>query len=123
MTNPSVAHLSTIKCHALIGHKKGLAPRLRRYCRGHQSEGALIVIYFATGARAGRLAAQARPIESPMSAEHVRLEDSREAKIPWKKWGPYLNERQWGTVREDYSEGGVAWNDFTHAHARSRAYR
>ncbi len=44
-------------------------------------------------------------------------------KIPWKKWGPYLSERQWGTVREDYSEGGDAWNFFTHDHARSRAYR
>ncbi|MDV6343920.1 MGH1-like glycoside hydrolase domain-containing protein [Nitrosomonas sp. Is37] len=43
--------------------------------------------------------------------------------LPWKKWGPYLSERQWGTVREDYSEGGDAWNFFTHDHARSRAYR
>ena len=42
---------------------------------------------------------------------------------PWKKWGPYLSERQWGTVREDYSEGGDAWNYFTHDQARSRAYR
>ena len=44
-------------------------------------------------------------------------------KAPWKKWGPYLSERQWGTVREDYSEGGDAWNYFTHDQARSRAYR
>jgi hypothetical protein len=43
--------------------------------------------------------------------------------MPWKKWGPYLSERQWGTVREDYSEGGDAWNFFTHDQARSRAYR
>jgi hypothetical protein len=43
--------------------------------------------------------------------------------VPWKKWGPYLSERQWGTVREDYSENGDAWNYFTHDHARSRAYR
>ena len=42
---------------------------------------------------------------------------------PWKKWGPYLSERQWGTVREDYSESGDAWNYFPHDHARSRAYR
>src|SRR5262249_40021957 len=42
---------------------------------------------------------------------------------PWKKWGPYLSERQWGTVREDYSDNGDAWNYFTHDHARSRAYR
>ena len=44
-------------------------------------------------------------------------------RLPWKKWGPYLSERQWGTVREDYSENGDAWNFFTHDHARSRAYR
>jgi Glycosyl hydrolase family 63 C-terminal domain len=58
-----------------------------------------------------------------MTAEHVRLEEARELKAPWKKWGPYLSERQWGTVREDYSETGDAWNFFTHDHARSRVYR
>ena len=58
-----------------------------------------------------------------MSPEQIRLEEHREQKIPWKKWGPYLSERQWGTVREDYSEGGDAWNFFTHDQARSRAYR
>jgi hypothetical protein len=58
-----------------------------------------------------------------MSAEHIRLEEDREQKLPWKKWGPYLSERQWGTVREDYSESGDAWNYFSHDHARSRAYR
>jgi hypothetical protein len=57
------------------------------------------------------------------TAEKVRLEEAREQKTPWKKWGPYLSERQWGTVREDYSENGDAWNFFTHDHARSRAYR
>lgn len=56
-------------------------------------------------------------------AEQKRLNDAREAGIPWKKWGPYLSERQWGTVREDYSENGDAWNYFTHDQARSRAYR
>ena len=56
-------------------------------------------------------------------AEQKRLKEAREAQIPWKKWGPYLSERQWGTVREDYSENGDAWNYFTHDHARSRAYR
>jgi len=55
--------------------------------------------------------------------EQKRLNDAREAHIPWKKWGPYLSERQWGTVREDYSEDGNAWDYFTHDHARSRAYR
>ncbi len=58
-----------------------------------------------------------------MNAEQTRLEEARERKVLWKKWGPYLSERQWGTVREDYSEGGDAWNFFTHDHARSRAYR
>jgi hypothetical protein len=57
-----------------------------------------------------------------MSAEAVRLEEARIDKIPWKKWGPYLSERQWGTVREDYSEDGNAWDYFTHDQARSRAY-
>jgi hypothetical protein len=56
-------------------------------------------------------------------AEQKRLNDAREVQIPWKKWGPYLSERQWGTVREDYSENGDAWNYFTHDQARSRAYR
>jgi hypothetical protein len=58
-----------------------------------------------------------------VTAEHVRLEEAREKKVPWKKWGPYLSERQWGTVREDYSEGGNAWDYFSHDQARSRAYR
>ena len=55
--------------------------------------------------------------------EQKRLNDAREAHIPWKKWGPYLSERQWGTVREDYSDNGNAWDYFTHDQARSRAYR
>ncbi|MFZ1199148.1 MAG: hypothetical protein WAO07_03180, partial [Desulfobacterales bacterium] len=58
-----------------------------------------------------------------MNAENSRLEEARTKKAPWKKWGPYLSERQWGTVREDYSESGDAWNYFTHDQARSRAYR
>ena len=58
-----------------------------------------------------------------MTVEHRRLEEAREQKIPWKKWGPYLSERQWGTVREDYSDSGDAWNYFSHDQARSRAYR
>jgi hypothetical protein len=58
-----------------------------------------------------------------MTAEHERLDDARRLKAPWKKWGPYLSERQWGTVREDYSDGGNAWDYFSHDQARSRAYR
>jgi mannosylglycerate hydrolase MGH1-like protein len=56
-------------------------------------------------------------------SERKRLEESHIGKKAWKKWGPYLSERQWGTVREDYSDNGDAWNYFTHDHARSRAYR
>ena len=55
--------------------------------------------------------------------EQKRLNDARDAGIPWKKWGPYLSERQWGTVREDYSDNGDAWNYFTHDQSRSRAYQ
>ncbi len=55
--------------------------------------------------------------------EQKRLNDARDAGIPWKKWGPYLSERQWGTVREDYSQDGNAWDYFTHDQSRSRAYR
>ena len=57
------------------------------------------------------------------TTEHTRLDEARERKVDWKKWGPYLSERQWGTVREDYSENGDAWSFFTHDQARSRAYR
>jgi len=55
--------------------------------------------------------------------EQTRLNETRERGVAWKKWGPYLSERQWGTVREDYSQDGNAWDYFTHDQARSRAYR
>jgi hypothetical protein len=55
--------------------------------------------------------------------EKKRLEEARNEQASWKKWGPYLSERQWGTVREDFSENGDAWNYFSHDQARSRAYR
>jgi Glycosyl hydrolase family 63 C-terminal domain len=58
-----------------------------------------------------------------MTTERERLEQDRIHAAPWKRWGPYLSERQWGTVREDYSDNGDAWNYFTHDQARSRAYR
>jgi Glycosyl hydrolase family 63 C-terminal domain len=58
-----------------------------------------------------------------VTAEERRLEEARARKKHWKRWGPYLSERQWGTVREDYSAGGTAWEFFPHDHARSRAYR
>src|ERR1041384_2144623 len=56
-------------------------------------------------------------------AERQRLHDAHNGIAYWKHWGPYVSERQWGTVREDYSAGGDAWNYFPHDHARSRAYR
>jgi hypothetical protein len=58
-----------------------------------------------------------------MTREEQRLEESRLRESHWKRWGPYLSERQWGTVREDYSPYGTAWDYFPHDHARSRAYR
>src|SRR4051794_5066292 len=58
-----------------------------------------------------------------MTREHERLGEAKDRQIPWRRWGPYLSERQWGTVREDYSLDGNAWGYFTHDQARSRAYR
>src|SRR4030095_7032573 len=58
-----------------------------------------------------------------MTAEEQRLEQTRERQHNWKRWGPYLSDRAWGTVREDYSADGTAWEYFPHDHARSRAYR
>ena len=62
------------------------------------------------------------PDPASLTAEEQRLQEAR-AGIPWRAWGPYLSERQWGTVREDYSDNGDAWSYFSHDHARSRAYR
>ncbi|HEX3469664.1 MAG TPA: glucosidase [Silvibacterium sp.] len=61
------------------------------------------------------------PVDKPQ--ESLRLEEARVSKTPWRKWGPYLSERQWGTVREDYSKDGNAWDYFSHDQSRSRAYR
>src|SRR5689334_20583109 len=60
---------------------------------------------------------------SPLTAEEQRLEENARREQHWKRWGPYLSERAWGTVREDYSASGTAWEAFPHEHARSRAYR
>ena len=57
------------------------------------------------------------------SAERQRLADDKAGRQNWRRWGPYVSERQWGTVREDYSAGGTAWDYLPHDHARSRAYR
>ena len=58
-----------------------------------------------------------------MTNEEIRLSEARDRKRHWKRWGPYLSERAWGTVREDYSADGNAWDYFPHDHARSRVYR
>ena len=58
-----------------------------------------------------------------MKAEEERLKEAQERTAHWRRWGPFLSERQWGTVREDYSAYGTAWEFFPHDHARSRAYR
>jgi hypothetical protein len=63
------------------------------------------------------------PIAYIETKEQKRLNDAREIGTPWKKWGPYLSERQWGTVREDYSQDGNAWDYFSHDQSRCRAYR
>ncbi|MGC1299908.1 MAG: hypothetical protein WA869_33200 [Alloacidobacterium sp.] len=55
--------------------------------------------------------------------EDIRLQEAHVREKAWRKWGPYLSERQWGTVREDYSDSGDAWNYFSHDQSRSRAYR
>ncbi len=68
--------------------------------------------------RNGTVAASKMP-----TAEELRLSQSRDRTANWKRWGPYLSERQWGTVREDYSDGGDSWGYFPHEQARSRAYR
>jgi hypothetical protein len=72
-----------------------------------------------TGAAPARVAALA----NHKTREAIRLEEANAGKIRWRRWGPYLSERQWGTVREDYSPYGTAWEYFPHDHARSRAYR
>ena len=72
------------------------------------------VMYKATGSPS---------VSYPPTAEHRRLADSEARRADWKHWGPYVSERAWGTVREDYSAAGDAWTFFPHDHARSRAYR
>ena len=61
--------------------------------------------------------------KTPLSAEQKRMQEDDRRTKNWKRWGPYLSERQWGTVREDYSAHGSVWSYFTHDQARSRTYR
>jgi len=83
-----------------------------------------IEVKSADGTREARGAEDsALPPAPPRTAEHARLVDAVRGKVEWRRWGPYLSERQWGTVREDYSRHGEAWGYLTHDAARSRAYR
>jgi hypothetical protein len=70
----------------------------------------------------GRRAGPAKDAAA-LTAEEQRLRETERHDVHWRRWGPYLSERQWGTVREDYSPHGTAWDSFPHDHARSRAYR
>ncbi len=65
----------------------------------------------------------ARKVRAMVNVEQQRLREADGQGVPWRRWGPYLSDRQWGTVREDYSVGGDVWSSFTHDQARSRAYR
>ncbi len=58
-----------------------------------------------------------------MTPEHQRLQAAQTSDTPWQKWGPYLSDRQWGTVRKDYSATGAAWDYFSHQQSHGRAYR
>src|SRR5204862_367885 len=62
-------------------------------------------------------------LATTMTAEALRMKQNYERSSNWSRWGPYLPERQWGTIREDYSHSGTCWDYFTHDMARSRAYR
>src|SRR6185369_1107204 len=64
-----------------------------------------------------------RPTMAGGMSERQRLDDAAARRVYWKRWGPYVSAREWGTVREDYSPHGTAWEYFPHDHARSRAYR
>src|SRR5438309_932137 len=77
---------------------------------------------FLMGARAGRGKGR-KTSGAPEDPERQRLAEVRDQRVPWYRWGPYLSEREWGTVREDYSPDGAAWDYFPHDHARSRTYR
>src|SRR5262249_18464963 len=88
-----------------------LPPALRVVERGERSDQGVLRDRGMSGENAGP------------RAEEIRLEDDATRTSNWKRWGPYLSERQWGTVREDYSEYGTAWEYLPHDHARSRTYR
>src|SRR5262249_20138130 len=90
---------------------------------GQTSEGLSGCIAGRDPVRPAHCSRRTGPVTVPSTVEHRRLMDSAARRADWKNWGPYLAERAWGTVREDYSLSGDAWNFFPHDHARSRAYR
>jgi hypothetical protein len=81
-----------------------------------------VAITDATGGVCFRSQSGEPEMKRVASAEQKRLQEAGNQQVPWRKWGPYLSERQWGTVREDYSENGDAWGYVSHDAARSRAY-
>jgi hypothetical protein len=96
----------------------------REFAIAHQARGvASLSGRFDSPPSAQTESAPVNPTDYEQTHEQQRLNEARETGVPWKKWGPYLSERQWGTVREDYSADGNAWNYFSHDHSRSRAYR
>jgi len=75
----------------------------------------------ATAGKASKIRSRSKAGDA--QAERSRLAEAAGGSAPWRDWGPYLSERAWGTVREDYSADGDAWSFFPHDHARSRVYR
>ena len=75
------------------------------------------------GTSVREIATKSREKGNGMKGKQIPLPQPQTSNTEWQQWGPYLSERQWGTVREDYSEGGNAWDYLTHDQARSRAYR
>src|SRR3954470_13797875 len=128
---------STVEFHCRASRWDGRWPsKAREYgeCRlKHVFSRRVAMTQWLAGSRTNSVISAASPIrkqngdrmptiEAPDTAEELRLNEARETGIPWRSWGPYLSERQWGTVREDYSTDGNAWDYFSHDQARSRAY-
>ncbi|KAK3683988.1 protein phosphatase 2c [Podospora appendiculata] len=97
------------------------------YSRRYRDDLTVQVIFFGYGDKTGEVVCSSIMVvfdnHEFLTEEEKRLKEDRNRLKYWKKWGPYVSERQWATVREDYSEDGDAWSHFPHDHARSRAYR
>src|SRR3954463_11261860 len=99
--------------------RPGVGSTRRRRGRAGQNRGPVL----GSRRRSGSIVGDTTQPRGPMNPERARLVEADQKTAWWKKWGPYLSERQWGTVREDYSARGDAWDYFPHDQARSRAYR